>query len=192
LGTNLLIIFSSYYVRYYYLFSFLFLSSTSTLFCSVISTATSRLPFDRIVSYCTIPYCTIRYLGGKIFARSLPLLRAKLAPYLKVPGVSVRTARTGAMQDIKNNSLPGIAPITSCGSGERMNDVLNTVHTTPNSSFFFFVLFFIFCFLSSLFYFVLSSKDILSIIMVIYYDLSPLICPLPNLFSSVLFCTREH
>ena len=90
------------------------------------SFATHRLSFDR-----TVPYFIV---GGKIFARSLPLLRSKLAPYLKVPGVSVRTARTGAMQDIKNHSLPGIAPITSCGSGEDMNGVLNTVHSTLSLS----------------------------------------------------------
>ena len=117
--------------------SLLFLSSTSTLSCSVISTATSRLPFDRIVLYRNLRYVI---LGGKIFARSLPLLRAKLAPYLKVPGVSVRTARTGAMQDIKNNSLPGIAPITSCGSGEGMDGVRNTVHTTPDPFIKYFIL----------------------------------------------------
>ena len=79
------------------------------------------LTLYRTVRYLTL-YRTVLYvtLGGKIFARSLPLLRAKLSPYLKVPGVSVRTARTGAMKDIKNNSLPGLAAITSCGSGELM------------------------------------------------------------------------
>ena len=73
-------------------------------------------------------YLTYVTVGGKIFARSLPLLRAKLAPYLKVPGVSVRTARTGAIQDIQNNSLPGLAAITSNGSGVWcVNGLLNNL-----------------------------------------------------------------
>ena len=82
----------------------------------------SSFHFSHLIKFFISVFCNVLYLtyvtvGGKIFARSLPLLRAKLAPYLKVPGVSVRTARTGAMQDIKNNSLPGLAAITSNGSG---------------------------------------------------------------------------
>ena len=54
---------------------------------------------------------------GKVFARSLPLLRAKLVPYLTVPGVGVRHARTGAIQDLKNNGPPGLGGVSTGGSG---------------------------------------------------------------------------
>ena len=61
--------------------------------------------------------CPSVRVTGKIIARSLPILRAKLAPYLKVPGVGVRTARTGAIQDLKNSSLPGLGGVSTGGSG---------------------------------------------------------------------------
>ena len=64
--------------------------------------------------------------SGQIFARSLPLLRAKLAPYLKVPGVGVRTARTGAIQDLKNNSSTGA--VTTCGSSGNYFASLNNFY----------------------------------------------------------------
>ena len=54
---------------------------------------------------------------GKIFARSLPLLRAKLAPFLRVPGVGVRTVRMGGNQDTKSTPLPGMGGVSTGGSG---------------------------------------------------------------------------
>ena len=86
-----------------------------------------------------LPYVCLSVTLGKIFARSLPLLRAKLVPYLTVPGVGVRTARTGAIQDLKNNSLPGLGGASTGGSGTYEEFIVNLL------SFHFLYLFYVFC-----------------------------------------------